>query len=56
MPAEPFVPYTVSSRAALNAGAWADVADLICPVLTRGLAPTLDEASLLYQFGTLDGV
>lgn len=47
---------TVSTKAALSAGSWTEVADLWCARLVRGLAPTVDQAELVWEFGTLDGV
>lgn len=57
MAAISWVPHTVAYKDSLSlVGGWTVVDGLMCPQITRGLAPTLDQATLQYRFGTIDGV
>lgn len=47
--------FTVSWRASLQEGDWADLSNIECPELTMGLAPTIDQATLIQKFGHVDG-
>lgn len=45
--------HTVSVKTSLAAADWTEVPYLRCTSVTRGAAPTLEQATLLWRFGTL---
>lgn len=47
--------YTVSTKDAISDLSWTQVDDLYLQRLSLNLAPGIDEADLLWQFGTIDG-
>jgi hypothetical protein len=55
MAAIPWTIYSVGYKVALDDAEWTDLPDVKCTELTRGLAPTIDQASLEHEFGTIDG-
>lgn len=50
-----WINYTVSWKTALSADDWTAEPELKCTRLTRGLAPTIDEADLEWEFGHITG-
>lgn len=53
MPTVDLVTPTVQTRASLTAGSWAAAPDLVAATLTRGNAPTRDQAQLYYRYGAI---
>lgn len=45
--------YRVYTRDSLDAGAWEESDRLICSSLVRGVAPTVSQASLVWNFGSI---
>lgn len=55
MPVTNPTPYVVFLSPTLLAADWVDSLDLICVDLVRGIAPTIDTANLVFEFGIIDG-
>lgn len=47
------VPYFVYTKTRLSDAEWSEQPHLVCDTLVLGVAPTLTEASLRYEFGTM---
>lgn len=47
------VPYFVYTKNRLSDASWTEQPHLVCDTLVLGVAPTLTQASLTYQFGTM---